>query len=58
MLIETNSYYYAQYALAYYNATKITDNMSYKKKQLVEKPSKIAAIFRNKSSKNNIDLLV
>jgi hypothetical protein len=44
--------------MAYYNATKGTDNMSYKKKQLVEKPSKIAAIFRNKSSKNNIDLLV
>jgi hypothetical protein len=58
MLIETNSYYYAQYALLYYNATKNNDNMSYRKKQLVEKPSKIAAIFRNKSSKNNIDLLV
>lgn len=58
MTIETNSYYYAQYALAYYNATKSTDNMSYKKKELVRKPSKIAAIFRNKSSKNNIDLLV
>lgn len=57
-MIETNSYYYAQYALAYYNATKGTDNMSYKKKELVQKPSKIAAIFRNKSSKNNIDLLV
>jgi len=57
-MIETNSYYYAQYALAYYNATKGTENMSYKKKELVQKPSKIAAIFRNKSSKNNIDLLV
>ena len=58
MIIETNSYYYAQYAMVYYNFKKSTDNMSYKKKQSIEKPSKIAAIFRNKSSKNNIDLLV
>ena len=57
-MIETNSYYYAQYAMAYYNVKKSTDNVSYKKKHLIEKPSKIAAIFKYKSSKNNIDLLI